>query len=89
MPKPKKIANEDRTTIKVGRDAAAKIRAIAFFEQLPSVDLYTYVLEEWATGYEKTIGRKVEELHAGIAPPSSREGRALAQLRRQAKKPEH
>lgn len=89
MPKPKKIANEDRTTIKVDREAAARVRAIAMFEQTNSVDLYSYILEEWAAAYEKTVGRKVEDLHSVLAPPSSREGKILAQLRKQTKKPEH
>jgi hypothetical protein len=88
MPRPKRIAQEERTTIKVGRSAAAKIRAIAFYERILPLDLYTYVLEEWVAGYEKTIGKKVDELQPGYAPPTSREGRALERLRKQSGKGE-
>lgn len=79
----KKVKIIDRTTIKVGREAAARLRMVAFIERVAPVDLYTLAFEEWVRRYEKAAGKTLEEMQPGFAPINSPEGRLLEQIRKE------
>ncbi len=84
MARPKKLSNADRTTIKVGREAAERIRKIAFLERVTPLDLYTLALDEWVARYEAAVGKTLQQIQPGFAPLDSPEGQLLERIRKSA-----
>jgi hypothetical protein len=78
---PKKPAPAERTTIKIEREAASKIRQIAWIEQVSAVELYSRILTEWANGYEASLGKKIEDVMPGHVSSKTKEGKTVAALR--------